>query len=74
MITEDQLEQLCLSWFREEGYDYAFGPDIAHDGGIPERTDYRQVILNDRLLFFITQINSHIPQPAKENDNHPYCY
>jgi type I restriction enzyme R subunit len=31
MITEDQLEQICLEWFREGGYEYAFGPDIAHD-------------------------------------------
>ena len=32
MINEDQLEQICLEWFREGGYDDAFGPDIAHDG------------------------------------------
>jgi len=32
MINEDQLEQLCLGWFREGGYEYAYGPDIAHDG------------------------------------------
>jgi type I restriction enzyme R subunit len=31
MITENQLEQICLEWFREGGYEYAFGPDIAHD-------------------------------------------
>lgn len=27
MITEDQLEQECLGWFREGGWN---GPDIAH--------------------------------------------
>jgi hypothetical protein len=29
MITEDQLEQLCLDWFRDQGWEYAYGPDIA---------------------------------------------
>ena len=28
MITEDQLEQLCLDWFREGGYEYAYGPEL----------------------------------------------
>lgn len=42
MITEDQLEQLCLEWFREGGYGYLYGPDIAHDGEVPERVDCRQ--------------------------------
>lgn len=36
MISEDQLEQLCLDWFREQGYEYAYGPDIAADGDNPE--------------------------------------
>jgi type I restriction enzyme, R subunit len=50
MITEDQLEQLCLTWFRDVGYEVAFGPGLAHDGESPERNDYRQVILQGRLL------------------------
>lgn len=28
-ITEDQLEQICLDWFRCCDYDYALGSDIA---------------------------------------------
>jgi uncharacterized protein with PIN domain len=31
MITEDQLERLCLKWFRAIGYDYVYGYDIAPD-------------------------------------------
>jgi len=34
VITEDQLEQICLEWFCECGYEYAFGPDIANHGEI----------------------------------------
>ncbi len=29
MITEDQLEKLCLDWFKSIGYDYICGYDIA---------------------------------------------
>jgi type I restriction enzyme R subunit len=39
MITEDQLEQICLEWFREGGYEYAFGPDLAPDGERPTARD-----------------------------------
>ena len=66
MITEDQLEQICLEWFREGGYEYAFGPDIAHDGETPERTDYRQVVLAGRLLSAMQKINPHIPLAVLE--------
>lgn len=47
MITEDQLEQLCLAWFRDQAWDYAYGPDIVPDGDSPERREYRQVVLRD---------------------------
>ncbi|HHJ15469.1 MAG TPA: type I restriction endonuclease subunit R [Gammaproteobacteria bacterium] len=70
MITEDQLEQLCLDWFREGGFEYAYGPDIAQDGDAPERSDYRQVVLTGRLLDAITRINPHIPQSALEEAAH----
>jgi type I restriction enzyme R subunit len=45
MITEDQVEQQCLQWFQDSGWDTRFGPDIAHDGITPERANYREVIL-----------------------------
>lgn len=61
MISEDQLEQLCLDWFREQGYEYAYGPDIAADGDNPERSDYRQVILQGRLLHALQTMNPGIP-------------
>jgi len=61
VITEDQLEQLCLDWFKTMGYDYGCGYDIAPDGDNPERSDYRQIILRDRLLSRLQIINPHIP-------------
>ena len=61
MITEDQLEQLASDWFQAIGYDTVNGYDIAPDGDRPERVDYRQVVLFDRLLSQLPKINPHIP-------------
>ncbi|NQY87203.1 MAG: type I restriction endonuclease subunit R [Colwellia sp.] len=67
MITEDQLELLCLDWFKAQGYQYANGYDIAPDGVSPERDDYRQVILKTRLLQQLTIINPELPTSALES-------
>lgn len=64
MITEDQLEQVCLEWFQANGYGYVSGYDFAPDGGAPERTDYHQIILQSRLLKQLEVINSSIPLPT----------
>ncbi|MCF6263083.1 MAG: hypothetical protein L3J24_05795 [Xanthomonadales bacterium] len=61
IINEDQLEQLCLNWFREQGWGYAYGPDIAPDSNAPERSDYRQVVLQGRLLNALQIFNPAIP-------------
>jgi type I restriction enzyme R subunit len=66
MITEDQLEQLCLDWFQSLGYNYLCGYDIAPDGDASERKDYRQIILNERLLSSLQKLNPHIPTTTLE--------
>jgi len=43
MMNEQQLENLCIVWFQETGWQFIHGPDIAPDSANPERTDYRQV-------------------------------
>jgi type I restriction enzyme R subunit len=66
MITEDQLEQLCLEWFKDTGWDYVCGYEIAPDGDHSERSDYRQIVLHDRLLSCLEVINPHIPVATLE--------
>lgn len=61
MITEDQLEQQCLAWFREIGWETVFGPDIAPDGVAPERANYREVILVQRLTQALERLNPQVP-------------
>lgn len=66
MITEDALEQQCLKWFSEGGWEIAHGPDLAPDGDTPERKDYRQVLLLGDLEIAMRRINSHLPTEAIE--------
>ena len=61
MITEDRLEQQCLGWFREGGWEAVFGPDIAHDGAAPERANYREVVLVGRLTRSLARLNPGVP-------------
>jgi hypothetical protein len=58
MITEDQLEQQCLGWFREGGWETLFSPHIAHNGAAPERANYREV---GRLTRSLTRLNPRVP-------------
>ncbi len=64
MMTEDQLEQQCLQWFAEGGWEIGHGPELAPDGEAPERGDYRQVLLLADLEAAIKRINPHLPQSA----------
>ncbi|MFI3186461.1 MAG: type I restriction endonuclease subunit R [Methylococcaceae bacterium] len=66
LINEDKLEQMCLAWFEDIGYDYVNGYDIAPDAEDPERVDYRQIVLFDRLLSQLQKINPHIPLDVLE--------
>ncbi|MBP8141178.1 MAG: type I restriction endonuclease subunit R [Acidovorax sp.] len=69
-MNEQQLEDLCIGWFQETGWQFVHGPDMAPDSAQPERTDYRQVILRERLLAALACINPHIPAAALEQALH----
>ena len=70
MMNEQQLEDLCIGWFQETGWQFVHGPDMAPDSAQPERTDYRQVILRERLLAALAHINPHLPAAALEQALH----
>lgn len=65
-MTEDQLEQEMLTWLSEIGYTHIYGPDIACDGISPERNNYQEVLLIDRLRTAINRLNPTIPIDARE--------
>lgn len=65
-FCESHLEEATLEWFEELGYEVVFGPDIAPDGEYPEREDYGDVILAERLKEALTRINPKLPSDAIE--------
>ena len=66
-MTEDQLEQEALGWLADLGYTHLYGPDIAFDGPSPERKDYREVLLIQRLSNAIDRLNPSIPPEAHQD-------
>jgi type I restriction enzyme R subunit len=66
-MTEDQLEQETLNWLTDVGYTAIYGPDIAVDGNSPERSNYVQVVLVERLRNAINRLNPLVPLVARED-------
>jgi type I restriction enzyme R subunit len=66
-MTEDQLEQEALDWLTDTGYTHLYGPEIAPDGPIPERSTFQQVLLTDRLRSAIARLNPTVPAPARDD-------
>jgi type I restriction enzyme, R subunit len=63
-MTEDDAEKLILEYLAGMGWGVAFGPDIGPDGDHPERRDYRDAILPDRLRDSIRRLNPQLPPEA----------
>ena len=70
MINEDQVEQLAIEWFKELGYDYQLGCDIAPDSEYLERDNYQQVLLSKRLHAALQKLNPTLPKSAIDEAVH----
>ena len=66
-MTEDQLEQETLSWLADVGYTPLYGIELAVDGISPERSNYVQVVLVERLRKAINRLNPLVPLVARED-------
>jgi type I restriction enzyme R subunit len=69
-IYEDELEQAALEWFEELNYEITFAPDLSPGGDYPERSDYSDVILEERLKDALKRINPDLPQEALDDALH----
>src|SRR5215510_9929210 len=65
-FAESTIEQAAIDWFKDLGYAYLFGPEIAFDGTMPERKDYQETLLIERLEDAIMRINPGLPAEAQE--------
>ncbi|HPR17696.1 MAG TPA: type I restriction endonuclease subunit R [Candidatus Cloacimonadota bacterium] len=65
-ITENEIEEIALSYLQNMGYGYVPGTEISPDGTHPER-QYNEVVLVTRLQDAIDKMNPNISQDAKED-------
>ncbi len=63
VITESEIEEMCLGMLRELGYCVVFGPDIS-EGGLAEERKGGEVVLVGRLRNALRQINKTVPESA----------
>jgi type I restriction enzyme, R subunit len=65
-ISENEIEQIALSYLQGLGYQYLNGLVLSPDGEHPER-QYNEVVLVTRLRDAIDKLNPSISQDAKED-------
>ncbi|MEX2529843.1 MAG: type I restriction endonuclease subunit R [Gemmatimonadota bacterium] len=64
---ESVIEQAALAWLESVGWNVAHGPDIAPGTPGAERSDYREVILVQRLRDALNRLNPTLPHEALED-------
>ena len=63
-VTESTVEDAALDWLTSLGWSIAHGPDIAPDTPGAERTDYGQMVLEQRLRDALARLNPELPTDA----------
>jgi len=65
-FTESVVEEAAISWFKELGYAFAHGPELAPGEPASERDSFKDVVLTGRLRDAISKLNPSIPAEARE--------
>jgi len=60
-ITEGVVEDVCLDFLGDLGYEVLNGPDIGPGGVAQERSSWDQVVLTERLRSAVGRINPRLP-------------
>ena len=69
-INESMVESAALDWLSDIGWQMAHGPDIAPDTSNTERSDYGQVVLEQRLRDTLAELNASLPASALDDAFH----
>ena len=60
-LTESTVEEAALAWLESLDWRIVHGPEIAPDTPRAERTDYGQVVLEQRLRDSLARLNPNLP-------------
>ena len=66
-ITESDVEDIALEWLKSLGWQTTYGPDIGPGGVKTERADYGQVVLEQRLLDALADLNPDLPSTVLDD-------
>ncbi len=66
-FTESVVEDAALAWLESLGWSVKHGPDIAPGELAAERSDYGQVVLNERLRQALARLNPGLPPEALDD-------
>ena len=64
MMTENDLEQTCIDWFRELGWEYSHGETISPGGFSLERAHYNEIVLAPRFRAALESLNPDLSASA----------
>lgn len=64
-ITENAIEEFAIELLENQGFEYLYGPTIAHDGETPLRESYADVVLDDVFKQAVARINPKIDAEAQ---------
>jgi type I restriction enzyme, R subunit len=59
-VAESGVEELCLEYFADLGWQVLYGPDIAPREPAAERSSYRDVLLEGRLREAVARLNPQL--------------
>src|SRR4051794_2097154 len=59
-VAESGVEEVCLEYFADLGWQVLHGPDIAPGETAAERSSYRDVLLEGRLRSAVVRLNPHL--------------
>jgi type I restriction enzyme R subunit len=66
-VPESGVEEVCLDYLGELGWEILHGPAIAPGEALAERTSYREVLLEDRLRAAVGHLNPRLGPAAIED-------
>ncbi len=66
-IPESGVEEVCLDYFADLGWEILRGPDIAPGEARAERSSYREALLEDRLSAAIAYLNPRLSSAVIED-------
>ncbi|GBD40031.1 Type-1 restriction enzyme R protein [bacterium HR37] len=66
-MKESTVEFVTLAWLESLGWTVKHGSEVAPDGLFAERTDYREVVLAQRLRDALARLNPDLPTEALED-------